>query len=241
MADHKAKQLSKKKMDDDGDQEVEEAGLLLFSVLYCEGFFSPSRSFKSLLSLQARRNRLNSFRRKALLSYRASPFIQVYNSGQDDAMITLTGFDYQSFHRLLQPFSVMFEQYTPFTSSGFLRKITPKSGGRPRKIDAKGCLALYLTWTRTRGSTRMLQLVFVSTKSKVGVYIRFAKRLVCKALHNHRDARIVFPNEVEAVEFCGRINEKYPVLDNVYGAMAGIKICVEASGIPQDQRRFYNG
>ena len=59
---------------------------------------------RSLLSLQAQRNRSGKIRRGALHDYNQSAFKKVLDSGQDDAMIAVTGYDYASFNKLLIPF-----------------------------------------------------------------------------------------------------------------------------------------
>ena len=88
---------------DDTDDEL---CVIIMSMVYQQHLLSYERTFRSLLNLQARRNRSGTIRRKALLDYDASPFVHLYNSGQDDALITLTGFDYASFHLLLDLFGI---------------------------------------------------------------------------------------------------------------------------------------
>jgi hypothetical protein len=44
--------------------------------------------------------------------------MHLFSAGQDDAHITMTGFDYATFHELLQHFSPLFHQYTTHAASG---------------------------------------------------------------------------------------------------------------------------
>ena len=56
--------------------------------------------------------------RPALLSPVASPWKQVYNSGNDQAFITLTGLDFATFEAVEGQFRHYFNCYTPFTKDG---------------------------------------------------------------------------------------------------------------------------
>ena len=59
--------------------------------------------------------------RCSLLFMSRSPWRRVYASGDDQAMITLTGFDFRSFHHLLSLFAQLYNQYTPFVNAdGFI-------------------------------------------------------------------------------------------------------------------------
>jgi len=44
--------------------------------------------------------------------------MHLFNGGQDDTLITMTGFDHANFNELLQHFSSLFHQYTPHVASG---------------------------------------------------------------------------------------------------------------------------
>ena len=227
-------------IEDDDDSMEDEA--VLIAICYQQYILSPERTMRSLLSLQARRNRSGTIRRKALLPYSQSPFLYLYQSGQDDAMITLTGFNYAAFHKLLGLFEAFFEAYTPHSKSGFVkRRNMSDKRGRPRNIDAKGCLGLYLTWTRTRGSLKTLQMIFGIVNTKLYMWLRFGRRILCRILRSHADAIIQLPSREEINEFTIRINEKYPVLENVYGAMDGLKVNLEKSTDNDKQTMFYNG
>jgi len=51
----------------------------------------PMRSF---LTLQEKRNRSGKIRRGSLMTPMNSPFMHLYNARQDDALITMTGFNF---------------------------------------------------------------------------------------------------------------------------------------------------
>ncbi len=103
--------------------------------------------------------------RGALLPPEKSPFTYLHESGQDDTMIATTGFNYASFHSLHLLFKPYFDDFTPYTGDGRIRRLNPatKGKGKQRSVTSITCLGLVLTWTRTRGSLRVLQLVFIQS------------------------------------------------------------------------------
>ena len=173
-----------------------------------------------------------------------SAFMKLYNSGEDASLIALCGFDHASFQKLLNLFAPYFDNWTPYPQSAknrtSMRRLSPKGKRRGRRlIDAKICLALVLAWTRTRGSTMLLQLVFGLTANPLSVWLRFGRRILVKVLHRHPDAEVKLPTKNEVRRFKKAIRRKYPVLRNVWGAMDGLKVPIEASA--KHQNLFYNG
>jgi hypothetical protein len=71
----------------------------------------------------------------------------------------MTGFDCESFQKILEIFAPMFHGHTPFDSSGSIVEFEYTTD-RKRDVTAADCLGLVLIWTRTRGSLNVLQLVF---------------------------------------------------------------------------------
>jgi hypothetical protein len=58
-----------------------------------------------------------------------SPWRKVYISKDDQAMITLTGFDYNSFQYILVLFSPTYDKYSPWIDeSGYIVKKKTKRG-----------------------------------------------------------------------------------------------------------------
>ena len=79
-------------------------------------------SFRSLLSLYSRRARSGHMRREALLGAYTSPFVRLFKSGHDDALITLCGFCQSSFKKLLYIYLPLFETYTPYPDDGLIHR-----------------------------------------------------------------------------------------------------------------------
>jgi hypothetical protein len=58
----------------------------------------------------------------------------------DQAFITMTGFDHNSFTTPLQKSPPAFDDYTPFNKQQIELKEDPKKGGRPRLMQPEDCL-----------------------------------------------------------------------------------------------------
>ena len=69
--------------------------------------------------------------RISLTTVKNSPWRKVFHSGNDQAMITLTGFTCEAFEYLIEKFSPVYYEFTPFVDlNGFIiRKIS--KAGRP--------------------------------------------------------------------------------------------------------------
>ncbi len=156
-------------------------------------------------------------------------------------MITLTGFTCEAFEYILQKFSPVYHEFTPFVDPrGFIiRKIS--KAGRPRLMQAHDCLGLYLAWTRTRGSLMVLQLLFGVTFTAVAKYIQFARRIVIDVLKKDEMAKIAIPSHDQLETYRALIERRHPALPDVWGTMDGLKIKIDAAPDDITQSRFYNG
>ena len=105
---------------------------------------------RSLLSNDDKRRRDRRTPRIALRKYPYSSFLYLYNSGNEQALINCCALDHNSFSQLLELFAPVFNVYTFEKSTNRIRKkmLTRdrKPKGRPREIDAIGCLCLVLYW-----------------------------------------------------------------------------------------------
>jgi hypothetical protein len=62
--------------------------------------------------------RQGKIRRGALLQPAQSSFKVLFTSEQDDALVTLCGFDHASFELLHAPFRIFFDDYSPYCNRG---------------------------------------------------------------------------------------------------------------------------
>jgi DDE superfamily endonuclease len=225
--------------------DLEELALLSLIILCDEE--DQQLSFKKSLSLYGKRMRSATIRRTSLQPVADSAFCRLFASRQDDALVTLCGFDHASFRCLLALFEPPFNHYTPYYGDGtgkFLIKRS-QSRGRPRQVTSTVALGLVLAWTRTRGSSMVLQLIFGLTASVLSLWLRFGRRILVRILRNHPKARVEMPNGIEIASFKAAINVKYPSLTNVWGSMDGLKLFLQQAGRKDGkgdvQNYFYNG
>jgi hypothetical protein len=103
--------------------------------------------------------------RCSLLEQSQSAWRCLYQSRNDQGMITMTGFDRSTFNSLCEIFTPIFELYTPFVPSGVscFEHTNKQNKGRHLMIRPEDGLGLVLAWTRTRGLLMVLQLIFGMT------------------------------------------------------------------------------
>ncbi len=133
---------------------------------------------KKLKSVQ-RRLRQRRIPRVALQDATHSAWKTLFHSGNDQALITLTGLDFETFNWLSPKFSALYDTHSPFVDPDGrivpLRNLPVNQGGRPRMLSGADCLGLCLAWTRTRGSIMVLQIIFGMTGTPVSIYLRFGR------------------------------------------------------------------
>jgi hypothetical protein len=135
--------------------------------------------FRSTMSLQSMRNFSGKIHPCSLLSLATSAFMQLYNGGKDDAIITMTGLSFSTFHELLAIFPPIFHhEYTPQVDSVSNISQLPYHQnwrGRRQTIDATIALSLALGWTQTHGTFASLQIIFGMTVSTISKWLQFSK------------------------------------------------------------------
>ena len=196
--------------------------------------------FYRSLSIQQRRRRYNRIPRESLVDPTDSAWRKLYQSQNDQALITATGLDYATFQYLLLKFKPSFDNLTPHLKDGCIKQINKNQINR-RIIEASDCLGLVLMWTRTRSSMFSLQMKFGLSGTATGLYIRFARRILLHIFENDDNARIRIPIDHMIEENKNAIKARHPVLDGVWCAMDGLKLLLESSGISKEQNMFYNG
>jgi len=200
-------------------------------------------TFRNQISLEARRRRDHRIPRHALQHPSMSAFSVLYGSGSDQALLTLCGFDHRSMQFLHDLFHPMYHRYSPYSSNGYLRLIPtrPKKKGRPQSMTSVQCLALTLTWYRTRGSTMVLCALFGITASVCSLFLRFGRRLLIRVLVKTDEACIRMPTDAEIQSYNAAISAKYSLLPDVYAVADGLKLYLQQSSNAMIQNIFYNG
>ncbi len=156
----------------------------------------------------------------------------------DQSFITLLGFDVDSFFYIVKKIAPLFDNNSPFLDD-YIRT----NRGRKRLIRVEDCVALFLAWTRTRGSMFVLQMIFGMTQSNLSFYLWFGRRLFVHSFSDDNFAKIAFPNEVQIMEYVKAIESKHPALKDkkVWCSMDGLKLYIERPPDETTQSRYYNG
>ena len=201
-----------------------------------------AKRFFRQLSLYERQRRRRKIPRCCLQLPSQSAWRTLYESVDDQGLITLTGFDHMSFHWLLQRFAPLYENTSPYISNDgtIQRKENPKKG-RPRLLKPEDCLGLALAWTRTRGSQIALQMIFGITGTPLDVYIKYSRRILIHILKRDDLAKVALPDDNSVREFQAAIQRKHPHLDGVWSTMDGLKLYLEVASDEDKQNMFYNG
>ena len=134
--------------------------------------------------------------RVALQDPSQSSWKTLLKSGNDQALITLTGLNFTTFYWLLERFRPIYDGHSPFIDPhGKIVPLCFPGRGRKRLMEAVDCLGLVLSWTRTRGSNMVLQMICVMTGTTVSMYLRFARRILVHILLREPDSAIKVPSE----------------------------------------------
>jgi DDE superfamily endonuclease len=166
----------------------------------------------------------------------------MYEARQDQALITMTGLDFATFDWLADKFTVLFDAHTPWNqTTGDIVTLQLQTRGRKRSITASDCLGLSLMWTRTRGSTTSLQIIFGLTQNPVSVYLRFGRRILISVLSSEPDARIRVPDIETLQEHMASVHRRHPLLENVWCTMDGLKLYLQEAGSTTVENAYYNG
>ena len=206
----------------------------------------PKRPFRDLLTLEGRRRRDRHIPRASLLDYSDSSFKKLLDSGNDQALLNACGHDIGSFQSLLEIFQPVYDLYYLDVTSGYISlapvTTTGKRKGRPRHLNAAGCLGLILMWYRTRGAvSRSLCMMFGLTHTVMQRWLKFGKRVLLYVLQDNPDAAIRKPTDAEVFSYKNAISSQYEHVPDVWAACDGIKLTMEACMDDVTQNMFYNG
>jgi hypothetical protein len=106
------------------------------------------KDFFRSLSIEECRQRYRKIPRCKLIPLKLSPWRKLLASQNDQAYITMMGFDCKSFRKILEKFAPMFSPHTPFDKSGMIVEIGHDDNwGQKREVQPVDCLGLVLVWT----------------------------------------------------------------------------------------------
>jgi hypothetical protein len=232
--------------------EQDDIEMMMLLLLYKQhvrknAFVVHSRYRKTFLKKLISQQRLFRQRipRVALQDATHSAWKTLFHSGNDQALITLTGLDFETFNWICPKFSILYDTHSPFVDPDGrivpLRNPPVNQGGRPRMLSGADCLGLCLAWTRTRGSITVFQIIFGMTGTPVSMYLRFGRRILNEVLDAEPFAAIKMPS-IEMIRTLQEvIRQKHPALDGAWCCMDGLQLYLQQAGNSNTQNRFYNG
>ena len=201
-----------------------------------------------MLEDDERRRRDRRIPRSALNKYSHSPFMCLFLSGNDQALLNATGHDHSSFRKLLVVFEPLYDTFTWDHQFRYIRrkKIDPISGkpkgGKKRDMTACGCLGLVLMWYRTRGScARGLSMIFGQTSSPLYLWLKFGRKVLLHILCRQPEAKVCSPSNDEVAFYTHVIGEKYPSCSDVWAAADGLKLLIQEPTDNAKQNQLFNG
>lgn len=204
--------------------------------------------FKEGLNAEEKRRRDRRMPRCSIKPYADSLFQHIYECGDDQALFNIRGCTHKVFWGLLQQFEPLYHVYQPNMLTSIVERQKYGSNesklGRPRQLDATGCLGLVLLWYRTCSAmSQGLATIFGLTNSVMNVWLKFGRRLLIHALQGNPYATVSTPTAEDLKLYQAAISAKYPVLaeQNVWGAADGLKLLIKAAGNNQAQNHFIMG
>ena len=206
-------------------------------------FFDFEETYWQQQSLYQKRLRDKRIPRCALKFFNHSPWFYMYNCGNDQALVNMTGLDHFGFSKMLKVFKPYWDAYVMDRSGNIKgRKKIRSRVGRPRHLCALGGLGLVLTWYKTKGArSRNLAMQFGLTSTPMSTWHWFGLCCLRAALVNHPKAKICAPTVEEVEIYKAAISALYPSLLHVWGAVDGLKLRVSVSQNWREQITFYNG
>jgi hypothetical protein len=194
------------------------------------------------LALEGRRRRDRRYPRASLKYYLDSPFKHLFDTGNEQALLNATGVDREEFNRLLTVFKPIFDGHLLDERTGLIEKKKKSySGykGRPRSIDAAGCLGMIQLWFRTTGPVdRSFPLIFGLTQTPVDRWLKFGRRCLFVALQQFQPT---LPSAEKIEAYKHAIASKYQYAPDVAFAVDGCKMNIQAPTNDLNQSQFYNG
>ena len=153
--------------------------LLLFLYQYMKGK-QKKHYYRKQLNSESRQRRDRNQIRASLKSPDESTWLKVFASGDDGALITVTGYDHETFQYMLSLFLPFFTNYTPWCSKhggvdglNYRKLNENEKRGSKRMVTAQACLGLVLSWYRFCWAEFVLQGWIGFTGTQCNVWLRW--------------------------------------------------------------------
>ena len=156
-----------------------------------------------------------------------SAWAYLWSSQNDRTFITTMGVDVNTFHFILQPFSLL-------CNGKKITRANVNPCGEPQPgrctLDSAGCLGLALDWLSSTMRAYNLQQLFGVTPAVCSRYLTCGLQNLLSVLKDLRAARIVWPSsERETQAYSNLIQAKFPLLTRCFGFLNGLKLPILVS------------
>jgi hypothetical protein len=168
-----------------------------------------------------------------------TPWQALYDSQNDRAFITTTGFDVATFGCLL---TAGFAQkwYTIPISRADINNNGDARPGR-RSLDAAGALGLVLHYLNSTMRETSLQQIFAIIPATVTRYITFGLHILLTTLKDISEAKIQWLRGADFERCSALVVTRHPRLTGAFGSIDGLKLPVQTSDDIDIENATFNG
>eukprot|EP00957_Ditylum_brightwellii_P076045 5780105-Ditylum_brightwellii.AAC.1 len=135
----------------------------------------------------------------SLVHIKHSPWWKLFYSGDECALITVTGFNHWMFYILHAWFKIMYGCFTMFGKHDYSVQEVKNGRGQKRAMTSEDCLGLVLLWMRTRGSLWSMSLIFGVILSVLKRYLQFGKVVLLESLNTNSNIQVKLLEKKEEV------------------------------------------
>lgn len=110
-----------------------------------------------------------------------------------------------------------------------------------RRMNGIQYQAIYLTWTRTRGSNHVITLIFGVAWSVLSLFERFASQILIRVFREDGRGKIEKPADNGIFDLKLSFSRRYNYISDLYCVADELKLLLQQSRDFNIQNRFYSG
>jgi hypothetical protein len=132
-----------------------------------------------------------------LVDLQCSQFERMFVTDNNQAFITILGITRSVFDEQVSDSTPYYKNYSPHNSSQFFTRIRDersRGGGCPRKVNARFCVALCVSYFWFTGAFCVLQGWFGFTATSILVWFRLGLCILISLVENKDDIKVQMPD-----------------------------------------------
>ncbi len=165
--------------------------------------------------------------RRSLVHPKFSPWRRLLNFGDEGSFIEMTGLNFEAFRELVGLVATDDE------------RARRRRVGRPKLLNVEDEIGLYLFFVNSTMRAKHLAMIFGILPNSISTTLRKLMKRIIRALKNHGDAQIKFPDNQEMARFAEMINRREPSVNDVIAFLDGVALHIQCSDDPQAQGEYY--